>query len=130
MGNIEGNIEVFGAASYQKRKIYTISKKIFDAIGFHPDVEIIVAEPKFMRYLNLKYRNKNKVANVLSFCYKDYFFSPYAQIFLEKSKISNKEELTKLLVHAILHIKGYTHTKSFSKKVMEKKEKEILKILL
>jgi len=88
-----------------------------------------------MRSLNKKYRGKNKTAKVLSFKEPKSFLYPdkikrIGEIFLNFSVISNKENLTISLIHAILHLFDYQHKIKSDRMKMEKKEKELLHQIL
>lgn len=87
-----------------------------------------------IKKLNRKYREKNKVTDVLSFNYRD---SGEIVICLEQAekqakiaKHSVTKELTMLLIHALLHLKGYNHEeKPKEAALMHQREKEILRYL-
>ena len=80
-----------------------------------------------MRELNKKYRKKNRVTDVLAFPYSD---SGEVIVCLKEVKKNAKKydttfekELSKVLIHGILHLLGYNHEKSeVQAKKMEEKE--------
>ena len=79
------------------------------------------------RNLNKKYRNKDKTANILTFSIDDStgeIFINLAQSTREHKKfmLSFVGYVAFLLIHGILHIKGFNHCS-----IMEKKEDFILK---
>lgn len=90
-------------------------------------VEILLTEGRLMKFLNKRFRGKNKAADVLSFEEPKEFVSP-------KSKNRNIGEIyintrykiqdTKyLLIHGLLHLFGYDHKKKSDIIKMENKEK-------
>ena len=99
-----------------------------------------------MRKLNKKYRSKNKVTDVLSFSQGKLPFKKYSQelqkteglgevvICLKEVKKQAKkfsvpfeQELSRILIHGVLHLLGYDHERSAEEaKKMEEKEKEYL----
>lgn len=87
-----------------------------------------------IKKLNRKYREKNKVTDVLSFNYRD---SGEIVICLEQAekqakiaKHSVTKELTMLLIHALLHLKGYNHEKNQKENyAMREQENNLLKHL-
>lgn len=80
-----------------------------------------------MKELNKKYRRKNRVTDVLSFIYDN---SGEVVICLSEVKKNAKifnskfeKELTKALIHGILHLIGYDHEKG-EKQAKETRRKE------
>ncbi len=103
----------------------------------------LVGEAK-IKALNKKYRNKNKVTDVLSFPLeesrlKKHAILPLGDIFIclpfavkeaKRQDISLETELAWLTVHGFLHLLGYDHDKSDKDmKKMFSLEKKILKNL-
>lgn len=89
-----------------------VSEKI---LGKKFKISIVLAENNFMRDLNKKWRKKDKIASTLSFPLS----KNEGEIFLN---INGKPaEITKLLVHSLLHLKGCSHGIK-----MEKKETKYL----
>lgn len=92
-------------------------------------LEIFMTDSGKMRFLNRKFRGKNKAANVLSFKEPKGFIYPgskykrIGEIYL-KLPITNYQ-IIQLLAHGILHLFGYSHNKKIDRIKMEKKEKEI-----
>jgi probable rRNA maturation factor len=90
--------------------------------------EIYFVSSRKMKFLNKKFRNKNKAADVLSFPEPKNFPHPESQkkilgeIYL-KSPITNYKLLTILLAHGLLHLLGFRHQKKNDRIKMEKKEK-------
>ncbi len=103
------------------------------------DLSIAIVESEEIKKVNNSYRGKNEVTNVLSFSESD-VSSDYPEIrnnhlgevliCLEKVKkdareqeIDQEKELTKVLIHGILHLLGYDHERSEEEaKKMEDKQ--------
>ena len=95
-----------------------------------------------MKYLNNKFRNKNKITDVLSFPFyrlHEYKKTKVKKIYLgdvalsyeiinKRSRNSNFNlEFDKMCVHGLLHLLGYNHKKNKDFKKMKKIEDKILK---
>ena len=84
------------------------------------DISIVFVGEKRMRDLNKKYRHQDKVTDVLSFGdgLNEIVICP-AIIKGPACRQAGKKELTKILIHGILHILGYEH----SEKMRDKEQK-------
>ena len=101
---------------------------------------LILVNDKFIKKMNLQFRNKNKITDVLTFVsdvrikqnksYKicDIFIS--AEV-IKKDSIKNKvnfyDHIAHLIIHSFLHINGYVHEKIKDFNKMQKIEILILK---
>lgn len=102
---------------------YRIDKKYFEKvaenvfkISGHKKIKIslVFTDEKLSEELNSKYRGKNQSTDVLSFSYSEnegeiVICYSIAVSQAKENKISIKNELTRLLVHGILHLAGYDH---------------------
>ena len=88
-----------------------------------------------IRELNRKYRGKNRTTDVLSFGGKDGFWEIVICIRevkknAKKYSVPFEKELTRVLIHGLLHLLGYEHEKSEEKaKEMREKENYYLNLL-
>ena len=94
-----------------------------------------------MKYLNNKFRNKNKVTDVLSFPFwnslqlkknkKNLYLGDIAisyQFVKKRSKLTNFQlEFDKMWIHGLLHLLGYDHKKNKDFYQMNKIENKISK---
>ena len=124
---------------------------------FDVSVTVTVVDCEEIRRLNKETRNTDKVTDVLSFPMLEFLepcvfleeLHPWdyipennsvfmGDIILCKEKIEEQaeeyghtflRESVYLTLHGLLHIFGYDHIEEDDKKIMRKKEKEILKIL-
>ena len=129
--------------NYIKKKI----KKIFKFNSLKKknfSLTILLTSNSQMKYLNKKFRNKNKITDVLSFpnfrnvdlkkntdgkIYLGDIAISY-EIINRRSKYSNFDlEFDKMWIHGYLHLIGYDHKKVRDYKVMKKIEDKILKTL-
>ena len=120
---------------YLKKRLKILSKKPLFVKKNH-EFSILLTNNKKMKYLNLKFRKKNKPTDVLSFPVKikekkRLYVGDIAisyEIIKERSKKTNFFlEFDKMWIHGYLHLIGYDHKKLNDFKKMFKKEKLILK---
>lgn len=110
------------------RKVLKILKKKNLAI------EIYLAGDLEMKRLNMKFRGKNKTANVLSFNEPSNFPRPefkglktVGEIWLNLD--DKKMSINSLLIHGLLHLLGYNHGKKNDRMKMEKLEQMVVEKL-
>jgi len=127
-----------------------IKKKIKKIFKFNPSkknhfsLTILLTDNSKMKYLNKKFRNKNKTTDVLSFPNLDtvdFKKKTNAEIYLgdialsyeiinQRSKDGNFDmEFDKMWIHGYLHLLGYDHKKFRDYKVMKRTENKILKLI-
>lgn len=88
--------------------------------------DIYLSGNALMRRLNKEYRGKDKVANVLSFVEPLNFPHPETKTrFLGEIYLNINSTVNHLLIHAILHLLGYTHKGKSDRMKMEKKENHV-----
>jgi len=76
------------------------------------DLSVVFTGEARMRKLNKKYRGKNKVTDVLSFGHGLNEIVVCLREIKKNAKIYNstfKKELSRVLIHAILHLSGHNH---------------------
>ncbi len=109
-------------------------------------VSVFLTTNARIKEINFKYRNINKVTNVLSFSQnenrmvdnnKNCYMLGDIVISLEKilseandQKKNFFDHLFHMLAHSILHLKGYDHQNEVDTKIMEEKERDIILNLL
>ena len=103
---------------------------------------ILLSDNKNIKKLNKKFRNKNKITDVLSFPSEkkiDIKKSPYigdivvSYEFMNKPKtlstLEFKRKITKIFIHGYLHLLGYDHIKLKDFKEMLIEEEKIYKTI-
>jgi probable rRNA maturation factor len=137
------NKKIKSPSEYIKKKI----KKVFKFNSLKRkrfSLTILLTDNSKMKYLNKKFRNKNKITDVLSFpnlepadlkkktntkIYLGDIALSY-EIINRRSKNSNFNlEFDKMWIHGYLHLLGYNHKKFKDYKIMKKTEDKILEIL-
>ena len=121
-------------SDYLKKRLKILSKKPLFLKKNH-EFSILLTNDKKMKYLNHKFRKKNKPTDVLSFPIKikekkRLYVGDIAisyEIVKERSKKTNFFlEFDKMWIHGYLHLIGHDHKKLNDFKKMYKKEKLIL----
>jgi len=99
-------------------------------------VSVYLISDSLMRELNFKYRRKDKPTIVLSFIepqipHPETDKKVLGEIYLAPRYIEkNKEDIDRLLIHGLLHLLGYDHTRKDDKIKMENKERDLARRLL
>jgi probable rRNA maturation factor len=110
-----------------------VAEAAFSVLGkMDGEIELVFVDDSFIRKLNEKYRNMAKATDVLSFKVEE---NPLmGQIFIcytvaksqaKKYRTSLNDEISRLLIHGIVHIFGYDHVGSQDRKEMEGIEQKI-----
>ncbi len=94
--------------------------------------EIYLTGNQKMKFLNKKFRGKDKAADVLSFNEPKNFISPpskfkrVGEIYLNMNNNSRQTAASnKLLIHGLLHLLNYDHKKKNDRIEMEKIERKL-----
>ncbi len=127
------------------RKSTCMARKVLKVCNLkQKGVSIVLSNNKQIQKLNYKWKGKNKPTNVLSFpneensannkkssCYLGDIILAYETLKKEayQGKILFSSHMSHLLVHGILHLKGYTHEKKSDERIMQTEEIRILRIL-
>ena len=125
-------------------EINTIRKVIKVTNTQRNGLTIRLSNDKEVKSFNLKWKGINKSTNILSFLNNNKVFSfennmiylgdiiiSYDTLLKEvkSKKIDFKDHLSHILIHGILHLKGYTHEKEEDTRLMQNEEKRLLKNL-
>lgn len=98
------------------------------------NLSIVLIGQERIKALNKRYRGKERAADVLAFPYNDsgeiVICPKEVKKNAKKFKSTYKKELTRVLIHGILHLLGYVHGKSKvkAKKMREKEEYYLSKV--
>jgi|TARA_B100000678_G_scaffold286195_1_gene290523 probable rRNA maturation factor len=129
--------------TYFKKKLKKLTK--FKSLNFSSKTfTILLTNNIKMKYLNNKFRKKNKATDVLSFPFysvtelkkgkrKKKYLGDVAisyEFVINRSKLTNFElEFDKLWLHGYLHLLGYDHQNDSDYYKMRKIENKILKFI-
>ena len=122
------------AGSVDKKFLKSVAKKVLKGENkSRSDLSVALVGPAQIRRLNKKYRQKDKITDVLSFAGEGSFLGEIVicpqqvRKNSQKYKVSFKKELTQVLIHGILHLLGYDHERSRKEaKKMEKRQQYYL----
>ena len=116
---------------------YATEKEKLDNIEFN----CIIVDDEYIQDINKKYRNIDKVTDVITFALEDektienegitllgdiYISLPKARKQALEYGHALKRELTFLAVHGFYHLLGYDHNEESDEKVMIRKQEEVL----
>jgi probable rRNA maturation factor len=99
-------------------------------------LEIFLISSQKMKFLNKKFRNKNKTTSILTFVEPQNFphpeskLKPLGEIYLNAEVSSFKFQVSSLLVHGLLHLIGFQHRKKSDRIKMEATEQKLLRQIL
>lgn len=95
--------------------------KIKDKIlGKNYELSLVFTNPKLSRKLNRIYRGKDKPANVLAFPISKHLGEIFIDLKTAKKEAGNfgmnfKKFVSYLFIHALLHLKGMSHSSKMNK---------------
>ena len=125
-------------------EINTIRKVLKIAKISRDGLTIRLSNDEDLKAFNLKWRGFDKPTNILTFLNDDNIFSfennmiylgdiviSYDTLLKEvkNKKIDLQDHLSHILIHGILHLKGFTHDKEEDTRLMQNEEKRLLKNL-
>ena len=131
-------------AKWKASEINTIRKVLKVTKAQRNGLTIRLSNDKDVKSFNLKWKGINKPTNILSFLNNDQIFAfennmiylgdiiiSYDTLLKEVKvrKIDFQHHLSHILVHGILHLKGYTHENEKDTRIMQNEEKRLLKNL-
>tara|TARA_B100000424_G_scaffold164705_1_gene126379 strand:- start:462 stop:908 length:447 start_codon:yes stop_codon:yes gene_type:complete len=128
------NKKISEPKNYIKKKVRKIKRNKF-LKGNNKEFSLLLTSSKKMKNLNLKFKNKNKSTDVLSFPNNDKFLNTdylgdvaiNFEIVDKRSKDTNfNYEFDRMWVHGYLHLLGFDHKKIKDFAKMSKIEKKIL----
>ena len=117
-----------------KKDLKAMIKTIAEELEMKTNFSFSIIDSKRMIEINTEYRNKNENTDIITFCDSDGMPFPvngqiyYGDVFInlekmyenaENMNVSAKEEMLRLVIHGLLHLKGLDHkTNDFEKEDM------------
>ncbi len=89
-------------------------------LGKNYELSLVFIGNQLAKKLNQTYRHKNDPANVLSFSLD----KNTGEIFINLAKVKTDAKMTSLLIHALLHLKGWQHSSK-----MDSEERKFLSLI-
>ena len=139
------NIYIFQKeAKWKATEINTVRQVLKVTKVQRDGLTIRLSNDEDVKAFNFKWKGINKATNILSFLNNDKDFSfennmiylgdiiiSYDTLLKEvkSRKIDFQDHLSHLLIHGILHLKGYTHNKEEDTRLMQNEEKRLLRNL-
>ncbi len=130
------NLKIYGNSGINKLIIHKLIRLLKGELNFTiTNLEISFVNSADIIQLNKKYLNHNRSTDIITFCYSKIKSSLEGEILIslddafQNSKVFKttfKKELLRLITHGILHLLGYNDKKMNEKKVMKKKENQLV----
>lgn len=115
-----------------------MAETVLEGLGFRDcELSVLLTDDEGIRGLNNEYRGKDRPTDVLSFPMGDAYMLGDVVVSIERAvvqaaefKVSEKEELARLLVHGILHLLGHDHVKGGRQaRNMKESEERLMNLL-
>lgn len=131
-------------ARWKNVEINTIRKVLKVSKVRKNGLTIRLSNDKDVQAFNMKWKGEDRPTNILSFSNNDKVFSFDSDMIylgdiiisydtlikeIKNKKIDFQDHLSHILIHGILHLKGYTHDKEEDTREMQNEEKRLLKNL-
>ncbi|MDD3292868.1 MAG: rRNA maturation RNase YbeY [Candidatus Pacebacteria bacterium] len=120
--NLDKDFEV------DEKLLVSTAHKVLKEEGINKNIEVAFVKEEEIQALNKKYRNIDKATDVLSF---GTINDPLPQIVICLSEVKKngedfEKELSKVLIHGILHLMGMDHIEKKDAEEMFKKQDKYL----
>lgn len=107
--------EVFNPPVFTKKELEDALEKIFPEE--ESVVNVVFVSKEEIKKLNEEYRKKSEVTDVLSFKISDNISEIYVCFeYIQENFDDFKTELLRIIIHGVLHVKGYEHKTYFDEK--------------
>lgn len=131
------NVYIYSYQSLSyKRNIHRLIKELADRLLFKVNrLECNFVDDIRIKDINKKHLNHDYITDIITFNYSDSLLHLDGEIFIslpeakrnaKKYKVKFEEELTRLIIHGILHLIGYDDQESNDRKKMKLMENKLL----
>ena len=131
------NEEVEFALEDEKGTINWIQTVLYDESFVDENISYIFCSDKYLHQLNLEYLNHDTLTDIITFDNSEVEGNIEADIFISIDRIREnaaglnkpiEEELHRVMIHGLLHIRGYGDKTDAEKQVMREKEDACLSL--
>lgn len=141
MSNYRINIEnIYPGINVKKKQIKDLAQIVLSEEGIlKAEINIILVDDEYIIRLNQEYLNKNRTTDVLSFSLVDEkdaqlegeVYANIEQIIRQAVdyRVAFNEELSRIIIHGLLHLIGFNDQADEEKQIMTQKEDQYLAIL-
>jgi len=113
----------------------TIKKILREQNFILSNLNIILVDDEYLRSLHRQFLNEDSYTDVMTFPIEEgenreaeiYISLERANINAKNFSVSIEEEVTRLIIHGLLHLKGYDDKDNLSRTEMRKEEDRLLK---
>ncbi len=117
--------KVFNVVSFKKEELEKALEKLFPEQK-EMVVNIVFVSENEIQKLNKDFRDKNELTDVLSFKLSDEIAEVYiSPEYIKKNTKDFEIEIIRMIIHGILHIKGYEHEGYFDGKNIDEEMFEL-----
>lgn len=124
----------------KKKEIGDLVKRVLKSEGINLPVDVVFVDDDFMKKLNRKFTRRRKTTDVLSFGMKEgknvgvdypilgdiYISLDQARRQAQEYRISLNEEISRLVIHGLLHLLRYDHKNKREAEKMKEREEAYL----
>jgi len=125
-------VSLDGKYRFLEKRIKKTTRKFFQLLKKEDCyLDIFLVTSRKMKFLNKKFRNKDKAAEILTFVEPNNYPHPetglkfLGEIYLNPGCIA-PENFDRLLAHGLLHLFGFFHKKKSDRIIMEAKERFLI----
>jgi probable rRNA maturation factor len=135
------NLSVFNHTrrKLRKRSIHSIVCHLTKILELKvKDLEINFVDEKLIKDINIRYLKHDYSTDIITFNYSQDNSILEGEIFIslddaqknaKKFNVPLENEITRLLIHGVLHLIGYDDRETNDKRVMKRKENKLVKII-
>jgi len=131
------NLRIYNKSKYVKKKnIHKLVKGLSEKLNFSIfSLDINFISSMRIKKINIDYLNHHYSTDIITFNYSTQLNIFDAEIFISiddaianavKFRVSVQKELTRLIIHGILHLLGYDDQKRNKKILMKRQENKLL----
>ncbi len=138
MNDVEVNSMCIELPDWSGRLVEFASRVLDDCDEDEWDLSLLLCDDEFIRKLNAEYRGKDEPTDVLSFSQEGLPFDdaprggdivislPTVGRYAEKFDVPEEEELKRVIIHGILHLRGLDHESNDQREPMLQEQERLI----